>query len=75
MGQITFKEIGNKTYYSCGCVTETIGENYLIKPCSLRCEVYLFCIEQSKNQGNIVSYQVTEDTLSEPTNIPAQEDP
>lgn len=60
MGQITFKVEGNKTFYSCGCKTEVIGENYMIAPCSLDCEVYLYAIEQSNRQGNVLSYQLTD---------------
>jgi len=60
-GQITFREVGNQTYFSCGCKTEVIGENFLISPCSLDCEVYLYCIEQSKRQGNTISVIMTED--------------
>lgn len=59
MEQITFKEVGNQTHFSCGCKTETIGENFIIDPCSLQCEVHLYCIEQSKRQGNVISYQFT----------------
>jgi len=60
MGQITFTVEGNKTFYSCGCKNEVIGENYMITPCSLDCEVYLYSIEQSNRQGNILSYQLTD---------------
>lgn len=60
MGQITFRMQGNKTFFSCGCVTEVIGENYVMVPCALDCEVYLYAMEQSKRQGNILSYQLTD---------------
>ena len=55
MGQITFRDEGNKTFYSCGCKTEVIGENYIISPCSLECEVYKFNIEETNKQGNKLS--------------------
>ena len=61
MEQITFKEVGNQTHFSCGCKIETIGENFFIAPCSLQCEVHLYCIEQSKRQGNVISYNMTKD--------------
>jgi len=61
MGQITFREVGNQTHFSCGCKTEVIGKNYVIVPCSPDCEVYLYAIEQSKRQGNTVSVIMTED--------------
>lgn len=59
MEQTTFKIHGNKTYFSCGCVTEIIGKNYVMIPCSPDCEIYLYTIEQSKLQGNIISYMFT----------------
>jgi len=55
---ITFKENGNKTVFSCGCKTEVIGENFIISPCSLDCEVFKYVIELSKRQKNIVSYHI-----------------
>ena len=59
MEQITFKEVDSQTHFSCGCKTEVIGGNFLIDPCSLDCEVYLYCIEQSKRQGNVISVIMT----------------
>lgn len=49
------------TKFSCGCEFETVGENFLIKPCSLKCCVYKYIIEQSKKKGNIISYYVEKD--------------
>jgi hypothetical protein len=57
MNKITFRPEGNKGIYSCGCVDEVIGENYFIKPCSLDCEVYLYALEQSRKQGNIINFK------------------
>lgn len=54
---ITFRNVGSKTYYSCGCITDVIGKNFLVKPCSLDCEVYLYIMEQSIKQGNKISIQ------------------
>jgi len=64
MDQITSKVEGNKTSFSCGCVTELIGKNFIMVPCSADCEVFMYCIEQSKKQGKIMSYHVStgEDT-------------
>ena len=59
MGQITFRDEGNKTFFSCGCKTEVIGKNYVMVPCSPDCEVYLYAVEQSKRQGNILSYIIS----------------
>ncbi len=59
MEPITFEDRGNKTYYSCGCVTEVIGKNFIYVPCSPECEVYLYAMEQSKRQENIISYHVS----------------
>lgn len=50
-----------KTVYSCGCVTEVIGKNFIINPCSLDCEVYKFVLEESNKQGNIISFHLEED--------------
>ena len=58
---IIFKENGNKTFFSCGCKMEVIGENLLISPCSLDCEVYKYIIEESKRQNNIISYHINKD--------------
>lgn len=58
MEQITFTVDENKTLFSCGCETEVIGENFVISPCSLDCEVYKYCIEQSKKQGSIIMYNI-----------------
>jgi len=73
MEPITFKEVGNQTHFSCGCVTEAIGENFLIDPCSFKCEVYRYCIEQSKRQGNVISYQKIKPMLSPNMIKPEQE--
>ncbi len=63
MEQITFEERGNKTHFSCGCVTEVIGKNFIYVPCSPDCEVYLYAMEQSKLQGNVISYQISEEGI------------
>ena len=64
MDKITFRVEGNKTFFSCGCVTELIGKNFIMVPCSPDCEVFIYCIEQSERQGKILSYHVSagEDT-------------
>ncbi len=59
MEQITSETRGNKTDFSCGCVFEVIGKNFIYVPCSPECEVYLYAMEQTKLQGNIISYQVS----------------
>lgn len=56
--KITVIEDGNKTYYSCGCKMEVIGENLIVKPCSLDCVVFKYIIEESKKHGNIISHHV-----------------
>ncbi len=61
MEQITFRVEGNKTFFSCGCVTEVIGKNFIIVPCSPGCEVYNYCIEQTKRQGKILSVQISKE--------------
>ena len=58
--QITFEERGNKTQFSCGCVTEARGENFIYVPCSPQCKIYLSVIEQPKSQENVISDQITD---------------
>lgn len=53
--EITFKENGNITIFSCGCKTEVIGDNFFMSPCSGECEVFKYCMEVSRKQGNIIS--------------------
>lgn len=59
MEQKTFRVEGNRTFFSCGCVTEVIGKNYVMVPCSPDCEVYLYAVEQANRQGNVLSYHVS----------------
>ena len=61
MESITFQVEGDTTLFSCGCSTTTIGGNFIIAPCSLNCPVYKYSIEQGRNQGNMVQYQIGKD--------------
>ena len=53
--EISFKVVGDETHFSCGCQTKVIGTNYFIKPCSLKCEVYLYTLEETRKKGNELS--------------------
>ena len=49
-------ETEDKLELSCGCVIHTIGENLFISPCSEDCEVLEYVLDESKKQGNKISY-------------------
>lgn len=55
MENITFKVAGNRTYFSCGCIAEVIGENFFMRPCSPDCKVYKYVMKQSQERGNLLS--------------------
>jgi len=59
--EISFKVVGDETQYSCGFQSKVVGENYFFKPYSLKCEVYLYAIEESRKKGNEISVTVKED--------------
>lgn len=61
MSGTSFKEVGDETHFSCGCKTKVIGENFIIKPCSLDCEVYRYVLDESKKLGHEISLQVVDD--------------
>ena len=37
--------------FDCGCVIGNDGELFIIIPCSLDCEKFKFCIEETRKQG------------------------
>lgn len=39
----------------CGCVFGTIGDTFVIEPCSETCEVYAYAHEQSRKQGKPIT--------------------
>lgn len=40
----------------CGCEMEKQGNAFMVKPCSLTCEYYLYVLEQSKRKNTPVIY-------------------
>jgi len=34
----------------CGCVVATVGDAFVMRPCSLGCEYYLFAVAETKRQ-------------------------
>ena len=61
MENITFKIEGTKTLFSCGCVSEVIGDNYVLKACKPDCVVTNYVLEESERQGNKVSIRREKD--------------
>jgi len=56
--KITFKDMPDgRTVFSCGCVTQRIGGNFMVKPHSVDCEVFKYIIEESRRRGNLLSIQ------------------
>lgn len=51
----------NRMTLSCGCRIETVGGNFIIKPCSMNCKVLKYALEESRKQGNEISFQVEKD--------------
>ncbi len=35
----------------CGCVVETVGETFVMRPCEPGCEFYRYALDQSKRLG------------------------
>lgn len=52
---------GNRTYFSCGCVTDLIGKNFIIKPCSTECELYQYVINRTKEMGKDLVFSNSRD--------------
>lgn len=42
----------------CGCVMETVGEAFVMTPCSPDCTYYLYAMKQGRKQWNRVEYIV-----------------
>ena len=42
MVKVSFRTEGNKSIFSCGCVSELIGKNFVLTPCSPDCEIFHF---------------------------------
>ena len=61
MENITFKVEGNRTLFSCGCVSEVIGGNYVLKACKPDCVVAKYVLEESERQGNKVNIRREKD--------------
>jgi len=40
--------------FPCGCEAWVENATFFIKPCSLQCKYYLYTLDQSKKQGNII---------------------
>ena len=59
--EISFEVVGDETHYSCGCRTQVVGDNFLIKPYSLSCEVYEYILKTSKEMGHELEFIVQED--------------
>lgn len=45
------------TYVDCGCVIDRLGDEFIIKPCSLTCPVYIEALRASGKQGNRVEFR------------------
>lgn len=42
----------------CGCVIDTVGDAFVMQPCSPDCEYYLYAMEQAAAKGTPVSYMM-----------------
>lgn len=40
----------------CGCIIDTVGDAFVMQPCSPGCEFYRYALEQSAAQGKPVTY-------------------
>lgn len=58
---ITMKEVDGVMTFSCGCKAKRVGKNFFIAPCLPDCEVYQYCLDESKKRGNEITVHFEED--------------
>lgn len=49
------------TRLPCGCVIDTVGDAFVMQPCSLDCHYFRYAMAESKRQGKPVQ------TITDPT--------
>lgn len=48
----------------CGCVIDTIGDAFVMQPCSLTCTYYRYAMEQAEKMAKPVHYIVDPEVKS-----------
>jgi len=51
-----------ETHWPCGCYSYREDDKFYIKPCSLKCTVYLTAIQVSKDLGTPIRFQKVTET-------------
>jgi hypothetical protein len=51
---------GSYAQGECGCQIWTQNDQFIIDPCSLTCENYLYAVAQTKRAGNPLHYRYKE---------------